>query len=257
MHCTMKPSSGITAASAALLGSMLLYGADAFAFAVKDQSRLPGIEDAAKPDGGLGNAPLAPLGPLSPKEEEGMGAPPPAGGATPPAPSAQPPATEEERPLEEAQDIPAQQQVPLTEDAAKRAIDAFIKLKADYQDTDIAEYETLEQFVAEAKEGPALEADIKSFGFETVGDWNNTIMSVSFAYAAVATTQEQEILQELESIRNDTSLEEELKKSLLESLESMLPSNENKDVVRKLNEDKEWAEKLKMLAEEEAGGSEH
>ena len=82
-------------------------------------------------------------------------------------------------------------------------------------------------------------------------------MSVSFAYAAVATTQEQEILQELESIRNDPSLEEELKRSLVQSLESMLPSSQNKDVVKKLNEDKVWAEKLKMLADDEAGGSEH
>ena len=31
----------------------------------------------------------------------------------------------------------------------------------------------------------------------------------------------------------------------------------DKDVVKKLNEDKVWAEKLKMLADDEAGGSEH
>jgi hypothetical protein len=250
----MKPTPGIFAAAAALLGGMIACAAGVQAFAVKDQSRLPGLEDAAKPDGGLGNEPLAPLGPLSPKEEEGMGAPPATGGA---GPSEQPPATHEEKSGEEPEGLAAQEQVPLTEDAAKRAIDAFIKLKSAYQDTDIAEYETLEQFVAEAKEGPALEADIKSFGFQSVGEWNNTIMSVSFAYAAVATTQEQEILQELESIRNDPSLEEELKRSLVQSLESMLPSSQNKDVVKKLNEDKVWAEKLKMLADDEAGGSEH
>ena len=167
---------------------MIACAAGVQAFAVKDQSRLPGLEDAAKPDGGLGNEPLAPLGPLSPKEEEGMGAPPATGGA---GPSEQPPATHEEKSGEEPEGLAEQEQVPLTEDAAKRAIDAFIKLKSAYQDTDIAEYETLEQFVAEAKEGPALEADIKSFGFQSVGEWNNTIMSVSFAYAAVATTQEE------------------------------------------------------------------
>jgi len=253
----MKARSRITAATAALVCGTLLCSTGALAFAVKDQGRLPGIGDAAKPESGLGSEPLAPLGPLSPKEEEGMGSPPASGGSEPAPPAAHPPAANEEPSPEESDGLAAQAQVPLDEDAAKRAIDAFIKLKADYQDTDIAEYETLEQFVAEAKEGPALEADIKSFGFQSVGEWNNTIMSVSFAYAAVATTQEQEILQELESIRADTSLEEDLKKSLVESLEAMLPSQENKDVVRKLNEDKEWAEKLKMLAEEEAGGSEH
>jgi hypothetical protein len=250
----MKATPGTFAATAALLGGIITCAASVQAFAVKDQSRLPGLEDADKPDGGLGNEPLAPLGPLSPKEEEGMGAPPAPGGA---GPAEQPPATHEEKSGKEPEGLVAQEQVPLTEDAAKRAIDAFIRLKSTYQDTDIAEYETLEQFVAEAKEGPALEADIKSFGFQSVGEWNNTIMSVSFAYAAVATTQEQEILQELESIRNDPSLEEDLRRSLVESLESMLPSSQNKDVVKKLNEDKIWADKLKMLADDEAGGSEH
>jgi hypothetical protein len=257
MQRNMKTSSSIFTVAAALFGGIVVCNTGVQAFAVKDQSRLQGMEDAAKPDGSLGSEPLAPLGPLSPKEEEGMGAPPSTGSSEPPASSGQPSETHEQRLGEEAEGLAAQEQVPLTEDAAKRAIEAFIKLKSAYQDTDIAEYETLEQFVAEAKEGPALEADIKSFGFESVGEWNNTIMSVSFAYAAVATTQEEEILQELENIRNDTSLEEEVRKSLLESLEAMLPSNENKDVVRKLNEDNEWAEKLKMLTEEEAGGSEH
>jgi hypothetical protein len=37
----------------------------------------------------------------------------------------------------------------------------------------------------------------------------------------------------------------------------MLPSDENKNVVRKLNEDKVWAEKLKALSEDESGVSEH
>ena len=42
----------------------------------------------------------------------------------------------------------------------------------------------------------------------------------------------------------------ELKKSLIESLESMLPSEHNKQVVLKLNAQPDWAEKLKMLAED-------
>lgn len=229
---------------AVIAGSVLMCAADAAAFAVKDQSRLPGMEEAEKPGSGAGNQPLAPLGPLVPKSgEEGSD-------QLQSAPGGQ------ESPVI-VEEIPSQQQVPLTEDSAKRAIDAFIKLKASYQDTDIAEYETLEEFVAQAKEGAALEADIKSFGFESVGEWNNTIMSVSFAYAAVASNQEQEILDELENLRNDGSLDAELKKSLIESLQSMLPSDGNKDVVRKLNEDKVWAEKLKALSEDESGGSEH
>lgn len=244
MRCRMRALARIATVSSVLAGSVLLYAADATAFAVKDQSRLPGMDAVEEPGGGTGSQPLAPLGPLVPKSGE-EGAEEPRSGPG------------DDQPSVTVEEIPSQQQVPLTEDSAKRAVDAFIKLKASYQDTEIAEYETLEQFVAEAKEGAALEADIKSFGFASVGEWNNTIMSVSFAYAAVASTQEQEILQELENIRDDASLDAELKKSLIESLQSMLPSDENKNVVRKLNEDKVWAEKLKALSEDESGVSEH
>jgi len=244
MHGRMRAIARIATVSSVMAGSIMLHAVDASAFAVKDQSRLPGIDAAEEPGSGSGSTPLGPLGPLVPKSgEDGSGEP--------------RSAPDDEQPSVTVEEIPAQQQVPLTEDTAKRAVDAFIKLKASYQDTDIAEYETLEEFVAEAKEGAALEADIKSFGFASVGEWNNTIMSVSFAYAAVASNQEQEIRQELENIRDDASLDADLKKSLIESLKSMLPSDENKNVVRKLNEDKAWAEKLKALSEDDSGVSEH
>jgi hypothetical protein len=220
------------------------------AFAVKDQTRIPGLDAGGTPDSGRQG--LGKLGPLAPAPGEDE----------PSMPSQKPPKSEEDG-GEDGTSVTTEvvgtvEQVRLSEDSAKRALDGFILLKSKYQDTDIAEYETLEQFVAEAKEGKALEADIKQAGFASVTEWNNTIMSVSFAYAAVASTQEQEIRTEIDSIRKDEGLDPELKKSLIESLESMLPSEHNKQVVLKLNAQPDWAEKLKMLAEDEAEeGHEH
>lgn len=219
------------------------------AFAVKDQTRIPGIDAGGTPDsGGQGLGKLGPLAPAPGEDEPSM-------------PSQKPPKSEdggEDGGSVSTEVVGTVEQVRLSEDSAKRALDGFILLKSKYQDTDIAEYETLEQFVAEAKEGKALEADIKKAGFASVGEWNNTIMSVSFAYAAVSSTQEQEIRTEIDSIRSDEALDPELKKSLIESLESMLPSEHNKQVVLKLNAQPDWAEKLKMLAEDEAEeGHEH
>lgn len=248
MPLIMKAHLATCALSAVLLAGAIGSGG-AQAFAVKDQTRLPGLEDGAQ--SGTSDTPLGPLAPLAPEREEEAMPPQGGGGQLKPV---EPHSHEEQG--GEPIGMVAPEQVELTEDSAKRSVDAFIKLKENYQDTDIAEYETLEQFVAEAKEGPALEADIKSFGFETVGDWNNTIISVSFAYAAVASAQEDEINQELENIRADTTLDEETKASLIESLKSMLPSEANKAVVKKLNEDPAWAAKLKLLADDEQGGSE-
>ncbi len=214
------------------------------AFAVKDQTRLPEVHGGPAPGGGLSTAPLVlspgnePLLQLNPGDDGNSGKG----------------SSEDEQP-EMAPGIATVETIELTPDMAKRAIDGFVKLKQTYQDTDIAEYESLEQFVTEADEGPALEKDIKSFGFATVGEWNIAITSVSFAYAALSGTHEDEINQELENIKNEVDLEETMKKSLIEGLKSMLPSDNNKKVVSDLNKQTEWAEKLKLLAEtDETGG---
>ena len=217
--------------------------------AAKDQTRLPEMQDPAAAGGGLGVAPFAPspgnepLLQLSPGDD-----------AAPDNDNTKDKGNDDA--VEMAPAISTVETIELTSDMAKRAIDGFVKLKNSYQDTDIAEYESLEQFVAEAKQGPALEKDIKSFGFKTVGEWNIAITSVSFAYAALSGTHEDEIRQELENIRNEVDLDEQMKTSLIEGLQSMLPSDNNKKIVADLNKQKDWAEKLKLL-EESAEEAEH
>lgn len=229
------------------MGAALVIMSAEPVIAAKDQTRLPEMQGPAAADGGLGVAPFEPspgdepLLQLSPGDDDGSGATNDKGEDTPP---------------ELAPAISTVETVELTPDLAKRAIDGFVRLKENYQDTDIAEYESLEQFVAEAKEGPALERDVKSFGFKTVGEWNTAITSVSFAYAALSGTHEDEIRQELENIRNEVDLDEQMKKSLIDGLQSMLPSENNKKIVGELNKQKDWAEKLKLL-EDSAEGADH
>jgi len=212
--------------------------------AAKDQTRLPDAPDLAATSGGLGSAPFAPspgnepLLQLSPGDQDN---------------SDNDSTNENDNTQEMAPAIATVETVELTPELAKRAIDGFVKLKNTYQDTDIAEYESLEQFVAQAKEGPALEKDIKSFGFKTVGEWNTAITSVSFAYAALSGTHEDEIRQELENIEKEVDLDQQMKTSLIEGLQSMLPSDNNKKIVSDLNMQKVWAEKLKLLEETEDG----
>ncbi len=232
---------------AVLTGAALVVMCAEPVFAAKDQTRLPEIQGVAAPGPGLSVAPFdpspgdEPLLQLSPGDDSGSGNTNDKG---------------EDGSREPTSVISTVETVDLTPDLAKRAIDGFIRLKKNYQDTDIAEYESLEQFVAEAKEGPALENDIKSFGFKTVGEWNTAITSVSFAYAALSGTHEDEIKQELENIRNEVDLDEQMKKSLIDGLQSMLPSENNKKIVGDLNKQKDWAEKLKLL-EDSADGADH
>ena len=225
--------------------SVLLGAGTAHAFAFKDQTRLPDLP-APGDDGGNGNA-LGKLAPFAPMPENGQ---------PEPLPPVEEPESGNEQPSPVQDMAGSVDQVELTEDSAKRSLEVFILLKDKYQDTDIGEYETLEQFVAEASEGKALESDVKANGFESVTIWNNTIMSVSFAYAAISTTQEQEIRTEIENIRADKDIAEDLRQSLISGLESMLPSDANKAIIKSLNEDPAWAAKLKLLAEEDPGQDE-
>ncbi len=214
--------------------------------AAKDETRLPGMTEPVAPSGGLSIGPLdaspgeEPLLQIKPGDDgKGQGA-----------------GRGEDNGSEIVPAISTVETIELDADIAKRAIDGFVRLKELYQDTDIAEYESLEQFVAEADQGPALEKDIKSFGFKTVGEWNTAITSVSFAYAALSGTHEDEIKQELDNIKTDVNLDDKMRKSLIEGLQSMLPSDNNKKVVGELNKDKDWAKKLKLL-EDSAGEAEH
>ncbi len=213
--------------------------------AAKDQTRLLEAQSPTATNGELGSAPFAPspgnepLLQLSPGDQDSLD-----NDST----------NENDNTQEMAPAISTVETVELTPDLAKRAIDGFVKLKNTYQDTDIAEYESLEQFVTEAKEGPALEKDIKSFGFKSVGEWNTAITSVSFAYAALSGTHEIEIKQELENIKNDADLDQAMKTSLIDGLQSMLPSDNNKKIVGDLNKQTDWAVKLKLLADSEDEG---
>lgn len=216
------------------------------ALAAKDQTRIPGVEEAVPSAGGLTIGPLDP----SPGDQPLLQIQPGDNGA------GQNNGSGEDSTDEIVPAIATVETIELTPDLARRAIDGFVRLKEVYQDTDIAEYESLEHFVAEADEGPALEKDIKSFGFATVGDWNTAITSVSFAYAALSGTHEDEIKQELDNIKNEVDLDERMKKSLIEGLQSMLPSDNNKKIVGDLNKDADWARKLKLL-EDSAEEAEH
>ncbi len=140
--------------------------------------------------------------------------------------------------------------IELDDAVARRAIDAFVVVKEKYKDTDIDSYSTLEEFVSATDDGKRFDEDIRSFGFASVGDWNTAITTVSLAYSAVAENQEEEIRAQIEDLRNDPELTEDSRARIAESLLSMLPSENNKKVIRDLMGAPEYAAKLKTLIED-------
>lgn len=156
-------------------------------------------------------------------------------------PTDQPPDVEDAQPVDT---------IELSDQVAKRALDAFALVKDKYKDTDIENYSSLDDFVSQTDAGKKFDADIKTFGFANVDEWNTAITTVSIAYSAVAENQEEEIKKQIEDLKNDSTLTDEARKKITESLLSMIPSENNKKIIRDLIADPGYDAKLKLLTQE-------
>jgi len=227
---------------AATLAAMAWLPTQSASAPAKDQSRIEAEEKA--PGKVLPN--LEAPGPLP--------IPVPEGGASPNEPPSGVEAPLQDDPSRgegtDAGEVPPVETIELTDDIAKRALDAFVAVKDKYKDTPLENYESLDQFVRDTEAGKQFDADIKKFGFDSVTAWNTAVTTVSFAYSAVAENQEQEINKQIEDLKQDKDIQEPMKTKIIASLVAMLPSENNKVVIKKLMEDQGYLAKLKALTEE-------
>jgi hypothetical protein len=149
-------------------------------------------------------------------------------------------------------EIPAIETVELTPDMAKRALDAYIMVREKYKDANLEEYENLQDFVDQTDEGKKFETDIKSYGFTDVNEWNTAVTSVGVAYSSIVDDQSADIRQQIEDVKKDDTIAQDMKDRMIASLNAMIPSANNKSVVEELMKDTAANDKLKLLGEEQA-----
>jgi hypothetical protein len=147
-------------------------------------------------------------------------------------------------------EVPAIETVELTEDTARKALDGFVLVRDKYKDAELENYETLQDFVDQNSLGKAFEADIKQFGFPTVNQWNVAISTVGFAYNNSLDDQTEEIAVQVEEIKADVELAQDMKDRMIASLNATIPSENNKKVLDALLKDPNYSEKLKLLENE-------
>ena len=143
--------------------------------------------------------------------------------------------------------MPEMTTIELTEDMARRALDALSDIGEKYDERGLAEYETLEEFVDKTEAGKELLSDIKRFGFPDVTEWNAALLSIEFAYGAVVDGQEKDLKAQIEEAERDPELSARDRKTLIESLKAMMSTPQNKKVVRALMKDAIYAEQLKQF----------
>jgi hypothetical protein len=147
-------------------------------------------------------------------------------------------------------EIPDVTVIELTDDIAKRSIDALALVRDKYKDANLENYESWQDFVDKTEEGKRFEADVKAAGFATVDEWNIAVTSVSFAYSAITDNLADDLATQIAEIEKDTTLAQDLKDRMIKGLKAMIPSENNKRIVQKMIDDPAYTEKLKLLAEE-------
>lgn len=201
-----------------------------------------------------------PVQPATPPHSPPAAAPPAAEPPPPAAGTEQSPPTEDvlpdlsgEQPSDDFSvgEIPAVETVELTADTARKAIDAYVMVREKYQDAALENYENLQDFVDQDAKGKEFETDIKSFGFPTVNDWNVAITTVGFAYSNHVEDQTADIKQQIEEVKADTEMAQDMRDRMVQALTAMIPSDNNRTIIADMMKDTAYAEKLKQLETEE------
>ena len=148
-------------------------------------------------------------------------------------------------------EIPVIETMELTPDIATRALDSYLATKEKYSDTDLEQYENLQDFVDQTPEGKNFEADIKAAGFANVADWNLAITTLGVIYGSVIDDQTPDLLQQIQEIEQDTELAQDIKDRMIKALKAMIPSGNNKKIVEDMMADAVYGPKLKQLDIEE------
>ena len=222
---------------------------------------LPGLAHAGVPELRLAQA-ASPLDiPAAPAPSATPPAAPPA--STPGEPGAvpelhgSPPASEEEdagdTPDEELSlgDIPIIETIELTPDIAKRALDSYIDAREKYVNSELDQYENLQDFVDKTEDGKAFEADIKAAGFANVNDWNLAITTLGLAYGGIVDDQTPDLLLQIQEVEQDTEMAQDIKDRMVKALKALIPSDNNRKVIEELLADPVYSGKLKLLDTEE------
>lgn len=148
-------------------------------------------------------------------------------------------------------DIPIIETIELTPDLAKRALDSYISAREKFVNSDLEQFENLQDFVDQTEDGKAFEADIKAAGFANVTDWNLAITTLGLTYGSIVDDQTPDLLMQIEEVQQDTEMAQDIKDRMVKALKALIPSDNNRKVVEDLFSDPVYSGKLKLLDIEE------
>ena len=148
-------------------------------------------------------------------------------------------------------EIPTIETMELTPEIARRALDSYIMAKTKYANTDLDQYENLQDFVDQTEDGKKFETDVKAAGFANVTDWNLAVTTLGLTYSSITDDQTSDLQQQIKEVQDDKDLAQDMKDKMVKALNALIPSPNNKKVIQDLMNDPVYGPKLKQLDVEE------
>ncbi len=148
-------------------------------------------------------------------------------------------------------EIPTIETMELTPEIARRALDSYIMAKTKYANTDLDQYENLQDFVDQTEDGKKFEADVKAAGFANVTDWNLAVTTLGLTYSSITDDQTSDLQQQIKEVQDDKDLAQDMKDKMVKALNALIPSANNKKIIQDLMNDPVYGPKLKQLDVEE------
>ncbi|MDE2445978.1 MAG: hypothetical protein KGO94_07355 [Alphaproteobacteria bacterium] len=135
----------------------------------------------------------------------------------------------------------------LNPDMARKALDAYVLIQDKYKDSPLADYQDLQEFVDKDPRGKEMEADVKTFGFKDVNDWNLAVTTLGVSYNNQLNDQTADIKLQIDDVKADTTMAQDMKDRMIKNLQAMIPSENNRKIVEDLSKDPKYGEKIKLL----------
>ena len=135
----------------------------------------------------------------------------------------------------------------LNPDMARKALDAYFMIQDKYKDSPLADYQDLQEFVDKDPKGKEMETDVKSFGFKDVNDWNLAVTTLGVTYNNQLNDQTADYKQQIDDVKADTTMAQDMKDRMVKNLQAMIPSENNRKIVEDISKDPAYSEKIKLL----------
>lgn len=155
---------------------------------------------------------------------------------------------EETAPKQEEVVSPNLNQVELTAETARRAIDTFLEMQGKYGESAFDDPSDPKAFIESMKTAgiyDKVDADVKQHGFTGVDDWAKTFASVGLAASFVREGQDAgSVDRQIADLQKDEAVPQAMKDATIAMLRQMRPSENNLAIAKALLDDPAYKDKV-------------